>query len=307
MEDLETYRPYLLSIAYRMTGNMSEAEDIVQEAYLRISTTLGDEICSLKSYLTTTVTHLCLDYLKSARVAREHYSGPWLPEPILTRDTSLLPSESTEMRESISMAFLVLLEALTPPERAVFLLHEVFDYTFPEIAEILDKSTTNCRQIFHRAKEHLARQHSRFHPSPAKLQHLLTRFLVACQTGDLEALTETLAQDVVAWADGGGKALAVERPVLGLAAVARYCLGIAYKISHKYAASFTTSIEEVNGEPALLVWIDQRLSCVLTFTGGEKMQKIWIMRNPEKLAFIQRQFASRSPHVSWEGTPLLRG
>jgi RNA polymerase sigma-70 factor (ECF subfamily) len=293
MEDFETYRPFLLSIAYRMTGNMSEAEDIVQEAYLRISNTSVDEIGSLKSYLTTTTTRLCLDYLKSARVAREHYIGPWLPEPILTSENSLLPSESAEMRESISMAFLVLLEVLTPPERAVFLLHEVFDYTFPEIAEILDKSTTNCRQIFHRAKEHLAGQRPRFNPSPAKLQYLLTRFLAACQTGDLTALTETLAQDVVAWADGGGKAIAVVRPVLGLDTVARYCLGIAYKISNKHAASFTTSIEEVNGEPALLVWIDQRLSCVVTFTGEEKMQKIWIMRNPEKLALIQHQLAAR--------------
>ncbi|HET8846005.1 MAG TPA: RNA polymerase sigma factor SigJ, partial [Ktedonobacteraceae bacterium] len=231
MEDFETYRALSLSIAYRMTGNMSEAEDIVQDAYLRVSATSGDEIYSLKSYLTTTVTRLCLDYLKSARVAREHYIGPWLPEPILTSDNSLLPSESAEMQESISMAFLVLLEALTPTERAVFLLHEVFDYTFPEVAEILDKSTANCRQIFHRAKEHLAGQRPRFTPSPVKQQYLLTRFLSACQNGDLTALTETLAQDVAAWADGGGKAIAVVRPVFGLDAVARYCLGIAYKIS----------------------------------------------------------------------------
>ncbi len=293
MEDFETYRPFLLSIAYRMIGNMSEAEDIVQEAYLRISNTSVDEIYSLKSYLTTTVTRLCLDYLKSARVVREHYIGPWLPEPILTSDNSLLPSELPETRESISMAFLVVLETLTPPERAVFLLHEVFDYSFPEIAEIIGKSTPNCRQIFHRAKEHLSQQHPRFDHSPVQQQQLLTRFLVACQTGDLKALTEMLAQDAAAWADGGGKAIAVVRPVLGQAAVARYCLGITYKMSNKYTAPFTTGIEEVNGLPALVVWIDQHLSCVVTFSGGEKIQKIWIMRNPEKLALIERQLAAR--------------
>src|ERR1700730_8153114 len=124
MEDFESYRPWLFSIAYRMTGSASESEDIVQEAYLRLSTTPSGEVRSLKSYLTTIVTHLCLDYLKSARVEREQYIGPWLPEPVLTLDTGVLPSESPELRESISMAFLVLLEALTPPERAVFLLHE---------------------------------------------------------------------------------------------------------------------------------------------------------------------------------------
>jgi RNA polymerase sigma-70 factor (ECF subfamily) len=298
MEDFETYRPLLLSIAYRMTGSMSEAEDIVQEAYLRFSTRSGHAIRSLKSYLSTTVTRLCLDYLKSARVEREHYIGPWLPEPILTLDTNLLPGEAPELRESISMAFLVLLETLTPPERAVFLLHEVFDYSFPEIAEIIGKSVTNCRQIFHRAKGHLASQRPRFEPSPVQQRKLLMRFLAACQSGDLAALTEMLAQDVTAWADGGGKATAALRPLLGLDVVARYCLGILYKLSNRYADSFTITVEEVNGSPALLVWIEKRLAFLFTFAGSEKLQRIWIIRNPEKLAFMQRQLATRQNHAS---------
>ncbi len=298
MEDFETYRLFLLSIAYRMTGIMSEAEDIVQEAYLRFSTTSVHEIRSLKSYLSTTVTRLCLDYLKSAHVERECYIGPWLPEPILTGDSNLLPEEAPELRESISMAFLVLLETLTPPERAVFLLHEVFDYSFPEIAEIIGKSATNCRQIFHRAKGHLAEQRPRFDPSLVQQQQLLMRFLAACQSGDLAALTEILAQDVATWADGGGKATAALRPLLGLDAVARYCLGIIYKSSNRYADAFTITVEEVNGSPALLVWLEKRLVSLFTFAGREKMQRIWIIRNPEKLAFILRQLATRQNHAS---------
>ena len=298
MEDFETYRPYLLSIAYRMTGSMSEAEDIVQDAYLRFSTTSGHEIRSLKSYLSTTVTRLCLDYLKSARVEREHYLGPWLPEPILTGDTNLLPDDVSELRESISMAFLVLLETLTPPERAVFLLYEVFDYSFPEIAEIIGKSATNCRQIFHRAKGHLASQHARFEPSSVQQRQLLTCFLAACQSGDLPALTEMLAQDVDAWADGGGKATAALHPLFGLDAVARYFIEILTQSSNRYADSFTTTVEEVNGSSALLVWLEKRLVSVFTFAGREKVQRIWIIRNPEKLAFIQRQLATRQDHAS---------
>src|SRR5579859_7460122 len=153
MEDFETYRPLLFSIAYRMTGSASDADDIVQEAYLRYRAAPAAEIHSLKSYLSTIVTHLCIDYLKSARAQREQYIGSWLPEPLLTADTGIMPLERVEQRESISLAFLVLLESLTPPERAVFLLHEVFEYSFQEIAEIIGKSAANCRQLFHRARQ----------------------------------------------------------------------------------------------------------------------------------------------------------
>jgi len=294
MEDFESYRTYLFSIAYRMTGSVSESEDIVQDAYLRFSAVSTDEIRSVRSYLTTIVTRLCLDYLKSARVEREQYIGPWLPEPVLTPESGLLPSESVEMRESISIAFLFLLETLTPPERAVFLLHEVFDYPFPEIAEIIDKSPTNCRQIFHRAKDHLAERRPRFEPSPANQQQLLTRFFAACQAGSLPELTEVLARDVVAWSDGGGKASAALRPILGLAAVKRYCLGVMRKLYRQYAEFFTVTIEEVNGAPALLGWTEGHLFFLVTITGGQEIQEICTILNPEKLAHLQQQLTTHS-------------
>src|SRR2546425_4561383 len=164
-EAFEIYRPLFFSIAYRMLGSASEADDMLQEAYLRYRTTPAAEIRSLKSYLTTIVTHLCLDYLKSARVQREQYIGPWLPEPVLTTEADDMPFETATQHESISLAFLVLLEALTPPERAVFLLHEVFEYDYQEIAQMLGKSPANCRQLFHRAKQYLAEHRHRFDAS----------------------------------------------------------------------------------------------------------------------------------------------
>src|SRR5215472_12729657 len=181
MEDLETYRPLLFSIAYRMTGSASEAEDLVQESFLR--------------FLTTIVVHVCLDYLKSARVEREHYIGVWLPEPVLTTDAELWPETNLEQKESLSLAFLLLLQTLAPPERAIFLLHEVFDYPFQEVAQIVGKSPAACRQILHRAHQHLAAHQRRFAASPEVQAHLLQHFLLACQGGDLAALTELLAKD----------------------------------------------------------------------------------------------------------------
>lgn len=298
MQDFETYRPVLFSIAYRMTGSISEAEDIMQEAYLRFRTAPATSIHSLKSYLSTTVTHLCLDYLKSARVEREQYIGPWLPEPVLTGDSSLLPSESLEQRESLSIAFLVLLETLTPPERAVFLLHEVFDYPFHEIAEIIGKNVANCRQIFHRAQTHLAERRPRFDPSPAKQQQLLSHFHAACQSGNLPALTEVLARDVIAWSDGGGKVSAARHPIIGLDAVVRYCLGIAGKLSSQYADSFVVTSEEVNGYPTSLVWAGERLFFLLTCSGVHEIQGIWTVLNPDKLVYIQRQLTVRRNNTS---------
>src|SRR6476646_10314041 len=173
-EEFERYRVLLFSIAYRMTGNASEAEDLVQETWLRYQASAGQEIASLKAYLTTIITHLALDYLKSARVTREQYFGTWLPEPILTAEDG---GAILERQEELSLAFLRLLEALSPPERAVFLLHEVFEYPFGEIAEMLEKSQANCRQIFHRAKQALQDQRARFHPEPQRQRQLLLGFL----------------------------------------------------------------------------------------------------------------------------------
>ncbi len=290
MEDFEMYRPLLFSIAYRMTGSASEAEDIVQESYLRYQDKAAGEIRSLKSFLTTIVIHLSLDYLKSARVEHEQYIGQWLPEPVLTTDNDLQPPAKVEQYESISLAFLVLLETLTPPERAVFLLHEVFDYSFQEIAEIIDKSPANCRQIFHRAGQHLAERRQRFNPSPETQHRLIERFLAACGSGNLSALTEMLASDVIAWADGGGKVQTVPRPIFGQKAVARFYISVASKLS----PDLTTTIEEVNGALALLGWMGSRLDWILTLDiVDDQIHNFRIVMNPDKLSFIQRQLEKR--------------
>ena len=292
MEDLETYRPLLFSIAYRMTGSASEAEDLVQESFLHFLNTPHGTIHSLKSFLTTIVVHVCLDYLKSARVEREHYMGTWLPEPVLTTDSELWPEASLEQKESLSLAFLLLLETLTPPERAIFLLHEVFDYPFQEIAEIVGKSPAACRQILHRAHQHLAAHQRRFAASPEVHAHLLQHFLLACQGGEIATLTKLLAQDSTAWADGGGKATATLRPVCGQGKVVRLVLGI----TRKLPPGLSVSIEEINSAPALVAWNGSHLEFVSMFdVSDQQIQNLYTVRNPDKLVFLQRQLAKHSP------------
>src|SRR5690242_10864642 len=205
MDEFERHRPMMFSIAYRMLGSVSEAEDIVQNAYLRYRQMPAGSIASPKAFLSTVVTRLCLNHLQTARAQRESYLGPWLPEPLLTEDDTASPNSQAEMLESISMAFLVLLERLTPVERAVFLLREVFDYPYPEIAEIVGKEEVSCRQIFSRAKKFIASQHPRFTPSSKHHEQLLHQFLAAVEEGDLDGLTELLASDVTLQTDGGGK------------------------------------------------------------------------------------------------------
>src|SRR4029077_4458690 len=188
-EEFERYRVLLFSIAYRMTGSASDAEDLVQETYLRYQAIESSEIVSLKAYLTTIITHLALNYLKSARVAREQYMGDWLPEPILTSEDGGFPPAALEQQKPLSLAFLRLLEALSPPERAVFLLHEVFEYPFSEIGVMLSKSPTNCRTIFHRAGQVFQDKRARFEPEPQRQRQLVLSFLSASQAGDMAALT----------------------------------------------------------------------------------------------------------------------
>lgn len=290
VEDFENYRPLLFSIAYRMIGSASDAEDIVQDAYLHYQDAPSDDIRSLKSYLTTIVTHLCLDYLKSARIAREQYVGTWLPEPVLTSDNVLTPGESLEQRESISLAFLVMLETLTPPERAVFILHEIFDYPFQEIAQIIEKSPASCRQIFHRAKEHLAERRPRFDAPRETQEQLISRFIAACQAGNLSALTELLAQDAIDWSDGGGKVKAALRPIFGREKMARHWIGVA-RLS---LALTSLTVEEVNGSLAILGWEAGKLTAVATFDSADgHIQAIRLIVNPDKLAYLQRQLAAR--------------
>src|SRR5579863_2276187 len=298
-EAFEHYRVLLFSIAYRMTGSASDAEDLVQETYLRYQASESSKIVSLKAYLTTIIAHLALDYLKSARVAREQYSGTWLPEPILTSEDGGSPLAELEQQEALSLAFLRLLEALSPPERAVFLLHEIFDYPFSEIGVMLEKSPANCRQIFHRARQALQDKRARFEPQPQRQRQLLLRFLSASQDGDMAALTSILAQDAVSWSDGGGKVQTNLKPIHGQQAVARFWLSVTRKIQRP----LTFTLAEINGSPAILFWDEGSLAGVMSLTlSVVGIQEIYALLNPEKLAYLQKQLSgedlSKGRHFS---------
>ena len=228
-DPFEEYRSLLFAMAYRMLGSAMEAEDIVQEAYLRYRATPPESIRTLKSFLTTIVHHLCIDHLKSAQAQRENYVGPWLPEPIITGDGASLLSPLRQItdRESISMAFLVLLESLSPLERAVFLLREVFDYEYAEIAQITGRDEAACRQLFSRAKKHISEHRPRFPASPEAHAKMVGRFMEACIAGDIDGLMSLLAEDVTAWSDGGGKVSgAARQPIQGRDKVARGIIGL---------------------------------------------------------------------------------
>jgi RNA polymerase sigma-70 factor (ECF subfamily) len=286
VESFETYRPYLFAIAYRMLGSAMDAEDMVQETYLRYRTTPPETITSLKAFLTTIITRLCMDQLHLARRKREVYVGPWLPEPILTATTteSADPEQRVDTEESISLAFLVLLEQLQPFERAVFLLREVFEYEFAEIATMLDKSEAACRRSFSRAKNHLSEHRPRFPPSPQTHRQLLTGFFQAAQGGNMTPLMDLLAEDVTLWADGGGKIkTAALRPIVGRDAVARFSLGTVRFLP----ADYQVEIAEVNAQAAVIIRTGAQALFVLTIeVEAGQIQAIRIIANPEKLARI---------------------
>src|SRR6266498_260007 len=213
-------RPLLFSIAYRMLGSVMDAEDLVQDAYLRWQEAPEADVRSPRAYLATIVTRLAINQLRSARTKRETYVGPWLPEPLVT-DPTPDASSHLELAESLSMAFLVLLERLSPVERAVFLLHQVFDFEYAEIARIVDKTEATCRQLLARARKRIGQSQARFEADPAKARGLVQRFTEASMAGDLDGLLAVLAEDITLWADGGGKAKgAALKPVRGAADVA---------------------------------------------------------------------------------------
>jgi len=281
MDDFEQYRALVFSVAYQMLGSAMEAEDIVQETYLRSQK--AKDIESPKAYLTTIATRLCLNQINSSRARREEYIGPWLPEPLLDATSPLIPGAQLEQKETISIAFLVLLEVLTPPERAVFLLRKVFDYEYAEIGQILEREEADCRQLYSRAKKHLAENRPRFSSSPEQHRQMLERFLQAVQGGQVDALTTMLAQDAVLWADGVGRPGAATRPVIGSDAIARFVQGAQRYLLEKYRAS----IEQVNGEAALVIRIDGKAFLVLLIEVAEgRIQTIRAIGNPEKLTHL---------------------
>ena len=290
-EVFEHYRVLLFSIAYRMTGSASDAEDLVQETYLRYQASENSDIISLKAYLTTIVTRLALNYLQSAHVTREQYLGTWLPEPILTSEDEGFPGAALEQQETLSLAFLRLLEALSPPERAVFLLHEIFDYPFSEIGMMLSKSPATCRQIFHRARQALQDKRARFDPEPQRQRQLLLSFLSASQAGNMEVMTNLLAQDAVSWSDGGGNVQTNLKPIYGQQAVARFWLSV----TRKNQQPLTETLAEINGSPAILFWEEDRLAGVISLSlSAVGIQEIYALLNPEKLAYLQKQLKSSS-------------
>jgi RNA polymerase sigma-70 factor (ECF subfamily) len=286
-------RPALFAVAYRMLGSATDADDVLQDAWLRFSAAQPSDLRSVKAYLTTIVTRLCLDRLKSARAVREEYVGTWLPEPVATDDRRE-PEGSLALAESVTLAFIVLLETLSPEERAVFLLREVFDYEYDEIAGMLDTTPANCRQLFHRARGRIAERKPRFRASVDERRPLIDRFVRAFRDGSEAELTSVLAADVGFWSDGGGKVLAARRPVFGRAQVVHMLVGFRRTAPAVGVAleSVTLDIAEVNGEPAVVLRVGGRLDGVYVMAVEDgAITAIRVVRNPDKLAYLDHQLA----------------
>lgn len=291
----EALRPHLFGVAYRMLGSAAEADDAVQDAWLRADA-MPPDVASQRAWLTTVVTRLCLDRLKSARARREEYVGPWLPEPVPT-DAIDTPDAAVLRRESVTLAFLVVLETLTPAERAAFLLHEVFDVGYGEIAATLETSEANVRQLVHRAKRRVAERRPRFALAPERQQPLVERFLAALHSGDPAHLAPFLADDVTFTSDGGGKAVAISRPIGGADAVAKLLAGFwirGQELVADGASMLRLDLENVNGEPALVVTLGERLETILVLAiEDDRVTAIRAIRNPDKLAWFGRRRATR--------------
>lgn len=285
MTEFEAYRALLFSIAYRMTGSAADAEDLVQDAFVRFQATDTEIVRDVKAFLVTILTRLALDRLKSAQRNREEYIGPWLPEPVFT-GIDADPLARATRDEKVHLALLRTLELLTPQERAVFLLYEVLEHDHAEIAELLEITPAASRQLLHRAKERVASEKPRFTPSADEQRRLIESFVDAVAHGDVAALRNVLTEDVVALADGGGKTFAAKRPVIGADAVARMYLGIV----QKFGQGIERSIEEVNGMLALIARRDGVIASIVTFAFEEgQIAEIASIVNPEKLAFAERQ------------------
>jgi RNA polymerase sigma-70 factor (TIGR02957 family) len=287
LDTVEELRPSAFAIAYRMLGSVSEAEDVVQEAFLRLHRARdeGQRIESPRAYLSTVVTRLAIDQLRSARARRETYVGEWLPEPLVTSPDED-PARHAEMADSLSLAFLVLLETLSPEQRAVFLLREVFDYPYDQIAEIVEKSEANVRQLAVRARRHVEEGRSRFEASREERDELARRFFAATQEGDLEGLEALLAQDVVLHGDGGGKAPALARPLHGRARVSHTLLAWARSTARFGGVSMRPV--DVNGQPgAMILDPDGRLINVLALDIADgQIQAVRSVVNPDKLQHL---------------------
>jgi RNA polymerase sigma-70 factor, ECF subfamily len=292
----EELRPLMFSIAYRMVGSAGDAEDIVQEAFLRFhrESVKGTAIDSPKAYLSAITTRLSIDHLRSARVRRERYFGTWLPEPVLTDEPDV--TQHAETADSLSMAFLVLLESLSPVERAVFLLRDVFDYGYEEIASVVGKTEDNCRQIAVRARRQVEARKPRFEASRKRREELARRFFEAVANEDQTGLLDLLAADVVVYADGGGKAPAVPRPVLGRERAARLLLR-QRSLGERLGVAGARFVS-INGQPGAL-FLDTEGRPVAAATvdvADDLIQTVRAISNPEKLRHLGRFSVPSGPN-----------
>jgi RNA polymerase sigma-70 factor (ECF subfamily) len=290
----DSERPRLFSIAYRMLGSAADAEDVLQDAWLRYRGADRASIRSPRAFATTIVTRLCLDRLKSARATREEYFGPWLPEPVLTAELDD-PVDRLQRAESVTLAFLVLLEKLSPEERAVFLLKDIFEYDHAEIAEMLGTTVENSRQLLHRAKARLSEARPpRLTGTPGSRRQIAERFARAFSTGNGADLTALLAKDVGLWSDGGRKASAARRPLIGRDEVLNFLLGL-YRTGQKtgYALGASLHLEDVNSEPALVLRSHGRLESIFVFSIEDgAIVGIRVVRNPDKLVRIDKRLTT---------------
>ena len=280
-EVFEEHRGTLFGIAYRMLGSVADAEDVVQEAWLRWDGARAD-VDNPRAYLARTVTNLALNHLSSAAVRREEYVGPWLPEPLVTEPDA---AEDVERAESVSLAMLVVMETLSPLERAVFVLKEVFGFPYAEIARLLDRSETSVRQLGHRARSHVQARRPRY-AAPDEVRDVTERFLAACLGGDLNQMLELLAPDVTAWTDGGGKVQAALRPLHGADKVSRWLLGVMARQVEAEAETggVDARLADVNGQPGAVVLIGGEPDAVAAVDVADgRITAIRLVRNPDKL------------------------
>jgi RNA polymerase sigma-70 factor (ECF subfamily) len=284
------HRPLLFAIAYRMLGSAADADDAVQETFLRWHRARqnGETIHSPKGWLTTTISRVCLDQLRSARVKREAYVGPWLPEPLAGMAPDV--AETVADFDSLSLAFLVVLESLSVKERAVFLLHDVFGYEFGAVGEIVGESDAYCRQLAKRARAHMAERRPRYSASQEQREHLTAEFLHAVSDGDMPRLIAALTEDATIYSDGGGKATAARKPVVGREKAALFLTNIRRRAPQGTASR----IEPINGQPGIVTSVDGRVVNVVTFDfTAAGIRSIYIVVNPDKL---QRVAAAMARH-----------
>jgi len=287
LSDFERERPLLFALAYRMLGSVMDAEDIVQEAFLRWQQVPVQQIASPQAYLQRIVTRLCIDQLRSARVQREAYIGPWLPEPLIQSEDAD-PLATADLADSLSLGFLRLLERLTPIERAVFLLHDVFGYTYEEIARVVGKSAVHCRQLGHRARESIMAERPRFTATPAQVEQVTRQFIRACTDGDMQGLLALFAADITLWPDGGGKPGAMRNPIVGADRVTRFLLGVRRKVP---VPSILRPVH-LNGRSGILWLIAGGLMCAVTLEVDRgAIRTIYWVFNPDKLQSVQRCIA----------------